>query len=839
MVIKIIPAKRIQGTLSLVLVLICLLAFPWALTCKGFYSSSFTQETSQEMIIPITLHSFSEPTFPLKAPLPTPAFAPPPGAHEATWNMTYGGTNTDIGEDVAECSGGGFIMTGWTQSYGGSDRDVWLVRTDEFGNHLWNKTFGGDEGDYGMSVIECSGGGFAVAGYTSSFGPGSSDMWLIRTDASGNHLWNQTYGGISGDQAQAVLECSGGGFALAGYTSSYGAGYADFWLIRTDASGTLQWSQTYGGSAGGEVCESLVECSGGGFALTGSTGSFGAGGSDIWLVRTDASGNHQWNQTFGGTNNDDSYSVVECSGGGFAIAGKTKSFVVGFSADMWIIRTDASGNHQWNKTYGGYQTDEAYSIVELSGGGFAVSGYTTSYDIAGGDVWLIRTDANGDHLWNETYGGTNWEYGYSVVECSNAGFAIGGRTASYGAGQDDFWLFRIPDDLNWVEIPTNQLSELNYNFRYDLNASSPDGIDEWWINDTTNFAISSQGIITNQTTMGTVGTVFGLQVWVNDTTNEVLTAEFNVTVVETSDPTWSPTPTNQVIEYCTGLSYDVDATDPNGIDHYWVNDTATFDVSGSGLITNVTSLPVGVYWLEVRAYDPYSNYCDVEIKITVEDTTDHVWSPLPTDQVIEYCTGLSYDVDASDHSVISSYWVNDTATFAVSGSGLITNITALPVGVYWIEVRAIDPYTNYCSTTIKITVQDTTNPNWVTSITSQTLEDGWLDIHLEASDHSGIAQWTINDTVNFVIDTNGHLTSHGTLDAGVYGLNVTATDPYGNSCSVEVTLTVEEDTTTTPPTTPQSPFSDLPLVVIIVGAVVGLGVGAVIGYVIGSRRRNY
>jgi hypothetical protein len=376
-------------------------------------------------------------------------------------------------------------------------------------------------------------------------------------------------------------------------------------------------------------------------------------------------------------------------------------------------------------------------------------------------------------------------------------------------------------DPTWDELPSDQVIEFCTGFSYNVNASDASGIASYWVNDSVTFSIDSTGVITNSTALP-VG-VYWLEVRAYDPYTNYCTATFKVTVEDTTDPTWDELPSDQVIEFCSGLSYDVNASDHSGITSYWINDTGTFSIDITGVITNSTALPVGVYWLEVRAYDPYANYCTATFKVTVEDTTDPTWDESLTNQVVEYCTGFSYDVNASDHSGITSYWINDTGTFSIDITGVITNSTALPVGVYWLEIRAYDPYTNYCTATIQVTVHDTTAPTWVISPTDQTLSYGAsLDYQVTAWDHSGIAQWAVNDTVHFTIDVTGRITSVGTLNADTYGLAVTVADAYGNTQFAVFTVTV------TPVTTP----SLFPIFV--VGGVIAVAV-VVVGLVLYLR----
>jgi predicted secreted protein len=221
----------------------------------------------------------------------------------------------------------------------------------------------------------------------------SANPPLINSVVESLELWSQTYGGTGGtndDLAYSLVETSDGGFALAGGTYSFGAGDCDFWLVKTDANGNMEWNQTYGGAAYDRAF-TLVETSDGGLALAGNTGSFGAGDYDFWLVKTDANGNMEWNCTYGGTNGDSAHSLVETSDGGLALAGNTGSFGAG-GDDFWLVKTDANGNMEWNQTYGGAAYDNARSLVETSDGGLALAGYTQSISTRDYDFGLVRTD---------------------------------------------------------------------------------------------------------------------------------------------------------------------------------------------------------------------------------------------------------------------------------------------------------------------------------------------------------------------------------------------------------------------------------------------------------------
>ena len=205
--------------------------------------------------------------------------------------------------------------------------------------------------------------------------------------------WSRTFGGGSTEYGRSVQQTADGGFILAGYTQSYGAGGTDVYLVMTDSSGYGTWfTRTFGGS-GDDSGFSVQQTTDGGFIITGNTESYGAGGRDVYLIKTDSSGYEQWSRTFGGSNDEGGYSVEQTSDGGFIIAGYTESYGAGES-DVYLIKTDSSGYEQWNRTFGGVDRDSGYSMQQTSDGGFIIAGVTESYG-AGGDVYLVKTDSSG------------------------------------------------------------------------------------------------------------------------------------------------------------------------------------------------------------------------------------------------------------------------------------------------------------------------------------------------------------------------------------------------------------------------------------------------------------
>ena len=354
------------------------------------------------------------------------------------WSKTFGGSSWDNGRSVQQTTDGGFIIAGYTASFGAGSEDVYLIKTDGYGNQQFSKTFGGSSDDYGYSVQQTTDGGFIIAGHTDSFGAGYKDVYLIKTDGYGNLQLSKTFGGSSYDYGNSVQQTTDGGFIIAGTTYSFGAGYSDVYLIKTDGYGNQQWSKTFGGSDS-DWGYSVQQTTDGGFIIAGNTYSFGAGSGDVYLIKTDAYGNQQWSKTFGGSSWDNGRSVQQTTDGGFIIAGITYSFGAGYE-DVYLIKTDGYGNLQWSKTFGGSSDDYGYSVQQTTDGGFIIAGITYSFGAGYEDVYLIKTDGYGNQQWSKTFGGSNDDYGNSVQQTTDGGFIIAGYTDSFSAGSWDVYL---------------------------------------------------------------------------------------------------------------------------------------------------------------------------------------------------------------------------------------------------------------------------------------------------------------------------------------------------------------------------------------------------------------
>jgi len=315
------------------------------------------------------------------------------------WTKTIGGPKDDVGTSLIQTSDGGYVIAGSTISFSEVDAfkrdvDVYVVKLDVNGNLQWTRTIGGKSVDEGSSLIQTSDGGYAIAGYTYSFGAGGFDVYVVKLDANGNLQWTKTIGGPKDDYGISLIQTSDGGYAIAGYTKSFGAGYDDVYVVKLDAHGNLQWTKTIGGKyyARGH---SLIQTSDGGYAIAGSTYSFDTRSGDVYVVKLDAHGNLQWTKTIGREYGDEGSSLIQTSDGGYAIAGSTGSFGAK-RGDVYLVKLDANGNLQWTRTIGGENEDLGNSLIQTSDGGYAIAGSTESFGAGKKDVYVVKLDKNGN-----------------------------------------------------------------------------------------------------------------------------------------------------------------------------------------------------------------------------------------------------------------------------------------------------------------------------------------------------------------------------------------------------------------------------------------------------------
>jgi len=442
--------------------------------------------------------------------------AAPIAAPTIQWQKTFGGTNLDSATVVRQSAEGGYFVGGISSSpasgskaspnYGGVD--FWILRLDANGNKLWERSLGSSGDDWLFDLQVTPDGGCVAVGEAGTGSVtnavktgtdfGGADYWLIKLDSNGNKLWDQTYGTPSNDGAFTVQLVGDNGYILGGYSGSISGGNRtatnygsyDCWLVRADLQGNMVWDRSFGSSEADGGFRSMVVMSDGGFILggesaaqvDGSKSSPALGESDLWVIRTDVSGQKNWENTFGGRDYDRRPKIIPTADGGFFLAGTSRSpegptkSAPFFGAidpysfgDYWIAKVDASGNRVWDRSYGGTLDEMLWDARLTSDGGILLCGMTASGNdgnktvptLGGRDGWIVRLDSAGDRLWELAFGGSGTDALLSAQQTQDGGFVLvgwsdstmgGNKTGpSYGGG--DMWIIKLgPDSMTAPQL---------------------------------------------------------------------------------------------------------------------------------------------------------------------------------------------------------------------------------------------------------------------------------------------------------------------------------------------------------------------------------------------------
>ena len=367
----------------------------------------------------------------------------------------------------------------------------------------WQQAYGGGQNDYLYALRETQDGGYLLGGSSESPAGGTktstncaaTDYWIVRLDASGNSVWDVTFGGTSFDNLRSIGETADGGIIVGGSSQSgiscskltpyYGTQSGDYWVLRLDRNGNKTWEQDIGGNYS-DLLWQVQQTADGAFFLAGYSGSppsgnktaIPQGGEDYWAVRLNTNGAILWDRSFGGEANDYLRDGQQTDEGGFILGGGSLSQPSGnksspnygstnrftATADFWIVRLDANGNKLWDRSFGGIYDDTLYCMRQMPDGGYMLAGRSssppggnkTSPNYGGADFWLVRLDASGNKLREQSFGGTGDEYPYSMAVTTDGGVIVGGWSNSGISGNKtapsfggaDFWVVRLDADGN-------------------------------------------------------------------------------------------------------------------------------------------------------------------------------------------------------------------------------------------------------------------------------------------------------------------------------------------------------------------------------------------------------
>lgn len=402
------------------------------------------------------------------------------------WQRALGGSLDEFGLAMDLTNDGGYIVAGSALSnngdvpgnYGGTD--WWIVKLNATGTVEWSRHYGGSMNEQPNSIRQTSDGGFIAAGSSSSsngdvtLNQGLSDIWVVKFSSVGDIEWQQTYGGTLSETAFDIEETTDGGYVVVGEARSndgdvsFNNGFTDCWLIKISSTGNLLWERSYGGSAG-ETGFSVRATSDGGFVIGAIASSSNGdvtdplGLEDFWVIKTDAQGEIEWQRNYGGSSFELICSVIPLPNGGYILGGTTISadgdIEVAFgSNDIWLAQLDESGEIMWSSSFGGSATDQLRRISLHSSGDILVAGFTDSNDgditLNNGDrdAWVLRISSTGELLWQQAMGGTGSDVFTEVHPTTDNGYIVVGSTTSTNGdvsgnnGGRDMWVVKLAAD---------------------------------------------------------------------------------------------------------------------------------------------------------------------------------------------------------------------------------------------------------------------------------------------------------------------------------------------------------------------------------------------------------
>jgi hypothetical protein len=348
---------------------------------------------------------------------------------QSSWWRILGGALYSEGTSAQQTSDGGYIVAGYTYAFGAGRADVWLIKTDAQGDTDWARTYGSTDYEKGNSVQQTTDGGYIIAGYVWGYTDESCDVLLIKTDASGDTAWTRK---CAPGEGYSVQQTADGGYIVAGRTDC-------LLLVKTDSQGDTIWTRTYGWFSPSSCAYSVEQTVDGGYIAAGVSNGHAC------LVRADSLGDTVWTRTYQLLGRDPCYSVQPTSEGGYVMAGRAR-LSEGGPVHAYLIKSDAQGDTLWTRTYGDSSHHGGRSVRQTADGGYVIAGWAYSADGTNRYVYLVRTDAQGDTLWTRTFGDRFPQEGNSVSLTSDGGYIIAGYTFSFGAGYGDVYLIKTDAD---------------------------------------------------------------------------------------------------------------------------------------------------------------------------------------------------------------------------------------------------------------------------------------------------------------------------------------------------------------------------------------------------------
>jgi len=367
-----------------------------------------------------------------------------------TWSYAYGGASYECPITLARTFDGDYVITGYSSSFGSGGLNFWVIKLDSSGNIIFQKTYGGGGEEYSYWIEQTNDGGYVVVGATASFGYGGYDLWILKLNSAGDIEWQKAYGTSITEYGWEIHQTGDGGYIVSGKSGSVSCTNCKVLVLKLDSSGNIIWQKTYGNAIW--LDPASVQVTNDGYIITGNANTIGAGGFDFWVAKLDFDGNIMWQNAYGGPNDEFSNVIRQTDDGGYLVAGKTKSYGAG-DFDAIVLKLDRNGAILWQKTYGGPNMDRVWALEKESSRFAACSGHilvadTASFGSGNVDGWLIKIDASGNIQWQKTYGGTLEDYILSLKSTTDGGYMGTGRTQSYGSGSFDYWVMKLDSSGN-------------------------------------------------------------------------------------------------------------------------------------------------------------------------------------------------------------------------------------------------------------------------------------------------------------------------------------------------------------------------------------------------------
>ncbi|HZV70799.1 MAG TPA: T9SS type A sorting domain-containing protein [Saprospiraceae bacterium] len=355
---------------------------------------------------------------------------------QISFQKTYGGSENDFGLSVQQTTDGGYILFGETASFGAGQLDFYLIKTNNLGDKLWEKTFGRAKFDLGLCVQQTNDGGYILCGAFS--GLGNDSLALIKTDPDGNEIWSKQFrGSVVRDVGRFVQQTADEGFIVVGFNGA--SPEENVLLLKTDSVGNEEWKKTYE-RIDAQFGNGVRQTDDGGYIVAGQTNHRTLTGSDVYLMRMDAGGDTIWTKTFGATSAQTGRSICIADDGGFVVLGYDQSRM----QDLYLIKTNTSGSEEWSKNYGGDGQDIGYAVQQTTDGGYILSGAKQNVDNQTSDMYAVKTTSSGEIEWENVYPKNVISDATSVQQTTDGGYILLGTTTRINdIGSDsDFYLVK-------------------------------------------------------------------------------------------------------------------------------------------------------------------------------------------------------------------------------------------------------------------------------------------------------------------------------------------------------------------------------------------------------------